>query len=466
MLSFATEIPISSDVTAAEFSAAVKKWLLGSRYTRFVSETLSGLGAGEVWDAVEESESIESINETTTDSESIAIIYRKNDLDFEWITTIVLSIVPTSSWISVRIECDPLHPTATVPVAKKPVLLRVLLEELGGGVDGAFKVGATPIVLTGSELDLAAACVQGETECYMPILYVSAPFQGRYLVDPNDLAESLAGMAHVVVEPNREFSLGLMKLSQRKNVYGGTVAVYWPQGSGKRAFFTSPNAIAANVQQSIFNEIRLSLANRRPILRCTLSAIKELKSRRLINSLKDQGSKETQSYVELYEDELHSKEEALQTAELEILRLKAEVRRYVMQDKGDAGIILEGGGEQDLYDGEILDTIRDALANEIERVTQDSRRQHILQAIVAANTISEDREKNRERIKNVLRGYNSMDSKTKRELEQIGFTISDDGKHHKLVYKNDSRYTFTLAKSGSDYRGGLNAAGDICRLLF
>jgi len=466
MLSFATEVPVPEGVTSADFCSAVRKWILGSRFTRFSAASLEGLGAGEAWDAIEETETIESISETTADSESVAIVYRKSDEDFEWITTIVLAIVPSSTWISIRIECDPLRPTAKVPTAKKPVLLRTLLQELGGGVDGDFKVGDTPVVFTGSELDLAANCVLGETNSYMPIIYVSAPFHGRYLVDPNVLADSLAGMAHVVVEPNREFSVGLMNLTQRKNVYGGTIALYWPEGGGKRSFSASSDVSVSAIEQAIFNEVRLSLINRRPMVRCTLSALKELKSRRLINVLKDEGSKETQSYVELYEDELASKDAALQAAESEILRLKAEVRRYAAQDRGGDGLTLDVGAEGDLYEGEILDTVRDALESGIGRVTADGRRQHILQALVDANPIAEERVKSREKIKSVLRGYQSMDSRTKRELEQIGFAITEDGKHHKLVYQNDSRYTFTLAKSGSDYRGGLNAAGDICRLLF
>ncbi|MCC7600992.1 hypothetical protein IGS61_26130 [Janthinobacterium sp. FW305-129] len=466
MLSFATEVPVPIEIASVDFFAAVKKWLLGSRYTNFNAKSLAGLGIGEAWDAVEETESIESICESTADSESAAVIYRKSDADFEWITTIVLALLPSTAWVSIRIECDPLHPRAKVPVAKKPVLLRVLLEELGCGVDGEFKVADTPVVFTSSEIDLAASCVRGETYSYMPIIYVSAPFHGPYLVDPNALAALLTGMAHVVVEPNRDFSLGLMALTQRKNVYGGTIALYWPEGGGKRSFFASGAVSAGSIEQLIFDELRLSLINRRPMVRCTLAAIKELKSRRLINCLKDEGSKETQNYVDLYEDELRSKDAGLQAAESEIIRLKAEVRRYAMQDRGGDGITLDTGGECDLYEGEILDSIMEALESGIGRVTPDGRRQHILQALVSANVIGAERVRNREKIKTLLRGYQSMDARTKRDLEQIGFSISEDGKHCKLVYQNDSRYTFILPKSGSDYRGGLNAAGDICRLLF
>ena len=118
------------------------------------------------------------------------------------------------------------------------------------------------------------------------------------------------------------------------------------------------------------------------MVRCTLAAIKELKSRRLINCLKDDGSKETQSYVDLYEDELSSKDAALQAAESEILRLKAEVRRYAMQDRVGEGLILDVGDELDLYEGEILDTVLDAIES-CSSLTGGRRQQHRKRRLVA-----------------------------------------------------------------------------------
>lgn len=466
MLSFATEVPFPSGIDSAAFFEAVKKWLLGSRFTKFTTDSLAELGVGDAWDAVEENEFIESLCEITSDSESSAVIYRKSDDDFEWITTVVLSIVPSNTWVSIRVECVPLHPRAKVPVAKKPVLLRILLEELGYGVDGEFKISDKPTVFSTSEIDLAAKCIRGETPTYMPVIYVSAPFNGPYIVDPNILAASLVGIAHVVVEPNRDFSRELMALTHRKNAYGGTIALYWPQGGRKRSFFASNGQSSNVIEQEIFDELRLSLTNRRPMARCTVTAIKELKSRRLINSLKDEGSKEIQNYVDLYEDELTSKNARIEAAELEISRLQAEVRRYAIQDRGGEGITLDTGEENDLYEGEILDVVIEALESEISRVMANSRRQHVLQALIDNNAMGEERVNNREKIKSVLRGYQSMDTKTKRDLEEIGFSITEDGKHFRLEYKNDPRYNFTLSKSGSDHRAGLNAAGDISRMLF
>jgi hypothetical protein len=100
-------------------------------------------------------------------------------------------------------------------------------------------------------------------------------------------------------------------------------------------------------------------------------------------------------------------------------------------------------------------------------VPVDSRRQHVLDALLEANPPREDiAGEMRERLKVLLRGMRTVDAKIRRGLEDMGFSISEEGKHYKLVYRDDDRYTFTLPKSGGDYRGGLNAASDLGRLVF
>lgn len=74
--------------------------------------------------------------------------------------------------------------------------------------------------------------------------------------------------------------------------------------------------------------------------------------------------------------------------------------------------------------------------------------------------------KKRELLKELLRDYTHMDGKIKKALEHLGFSVSEEGRHIKMVFQGDDRYTFVLAKSGSDFRGGLNAASDISKRLF
>jgi len=131
------------------------------------------------------------------------------------------------------------------------------------------------------------------------------------------------------------------------------------------------------------------------------------------------------------------------------------------------GSLLRSCGEQDLYLNEAFGIVREALQDASTRVPADSRRQHVLAAILAANPEGEEIGASmREKLKELLRGSRGVDAKIRRGLEEMGFSIAEEGKHYKLVFQGDDRYTFTLPKSGSDHRGGLNAASDIGRLLF
>ena len=118
-----------------------------------------------------------------------------------------------------------------------------------------------------------------------------------------------------------------------------------------------------------------------------------------------------------------------------------------------------------MYAGELLGVVGAAITDAVTRVTEDSRRQHILKSIVAANPPTGEAEAMRNRLKSLLRDFRSMEAKVRSALQDMGFEISEEGKHYKIVFQGDERYTFTMPKSGSDHRGGLNLAGDISRLL-
>ncbi|MBZ1353479.1 hypothetical protein LPB406_07820 [Streptococcus sp. LPB0406] len=59
-----------------------------------------------------------------------------------------------------------------------------------------------------------------------------------------------------------------------------------------------------------------------------------------------------------------------------------------------------------------------------------------------------------------------MNGKLKQELKQLGFTVTEDGKHYKLTYFDDNRYTITMAKTPSDGRAGKNNVSNINNKVF
>ena len=465
MLSFATEFPVEATRTSVDFLAAVREWLLGSPHTAFEASDLSEIEAKDEFSAKKSNELIETLKYQATGNDMAAIRYTKLDRGLEWVSTIVFSR-GQPSWIGIRTSCESQHPAAKLPIAKKPVFVQTFLTRLGGGADGEIKVQAIPLRLTNSDIPLAARCVSGRAGCRLPLVYVSARFQGGHLVNVDSLAEALAGMAHVVVEPNRPFSVRLMSEVNSQNVYGGAIGVYWPEGGGRRSFFLHHESESpSEMERAVVEEVRSALVNRRPLARVTWSAVQELISRRTFAALRDQGSTEVQRYVDEFDKELKSKQEELEDAEREIARLEAEVRKYQAQSPMQSGLFLQTAPEQDLYAGELLGVVGAAIADAVTRVTEDSRRQHILKSIVAANPPTGEAEAMRNRLKSLLRDFRSMEAKVRSALQDMGFEISEEGKHYKIVFQGDERYTFTMPKSGSDHRGGLNLAGDISRLL-
>ena len=429
-------------------------------------EDLREIGGPGECNAQRANEHLDTLSHLSAHREQGAARYTRTDLGLEWVTTIVFSRWETDSWVSVRVTCESAHPSVRLPPAKKPVLVRLLLQSLGGASDGVLAVGTAPYRLDNVDIDIAAQLILGHAGCRLPIVYVSARFQGGYIVDADRLGNDLSGMAHVVVEPNRAFSLRLKIDVDSENVYGGTIGVYWPEGAGRRSFFLGREYdSASDIQNAVVEEVRSALANRRPLERSTWGASQALVSRSTFEALKAAGSLEVNRYVEQFDKELAAKAEEVDRAEREIARLRAELRRYEARPAMGASLMLRTGPEQDLYPYELADIVCDAIRDALTRVLEDSRRQHVLSAILEANEQHGEATRLKESLRDLLRGSSGVDSKVRKGLESLGFVITEDGKHYKLVFQGDDRYTFALPRSGSDHRGGLNAAADIARLL-
>ncbi len=63
-------------------------------------------------------------------------------------------------------------------------------------------------------------------------------------------------------------------------------------------------------------------------------------------------------------------------------------------------------------------------------------------------------------------GYKSFTGAMRQELESMGFEVTGDGKHYKITYRGDTRYTVTAAKTPSDVRSGMNTASQMNKVMF
>lgn len=76
-----------------------------------------------------------------------------------------------------------------------------------------------------------------------------------------------------------------------------------------------------------------------------------------------------------------------------------------------------------------------------------------------------DMKKFRCELKNALKSYSGMTKTLRRKLSSLGFTITDGGKHYKLYFREDKHHSYTLSKTPSDSRSGLNFATDVLRMI-
>ena len=98
------------------------------------------------------------------------------------------------------------------------------------------------------------------------------------------------------------------------------------------------------------------------------------------------------------------------------------------------------GDETELYEGEIKDILLSVLVDACKNVPAGSRRADVINDIIRKNGYQHLAEKLEKRIKELFRGYKTMNGAMRQELQAMDFTITEDGSHYKLTYHGDPRY--------------------------
>lgn len=378
-----------------------------------------------------------------------------------WTTSIVTHRSPEGVAVSIRLECSLLKPGERLPTAKKPYVVRLLLDRLQGARDGSFTVQDLPHGIAEADVDKAVRIVRGEMRCQLPIVYLSAGRGGRPAVDPRVLAQWLGGMAHVVVEPSRPFSLVLARNVENTNPYAGAIGVFWPESGTEHRFF--PREGPEQLQRVVAGHVRRNLTYLQPTSRCTFAFMREAASRRKLEALRESGSSKVEEYVAAFDDELQAKEERNSELSREVDRLRAEVRRL---EAGAAGGGPIEGTETEFYPGETLDALLHTLAIGRNQLFAGGRRRHLIEGVLSNHTPSDAQAQFEGEIKAILEGSKNISGKAKRQLEDLGFVVDESGKHLQITLRGDPRYSFVAPKTSSDHRAGKNLASTIIQKLF
>ncbi|MCZ4127682.1 hypothetical protein [Stutzerimonas balearica] len=457
---------LAKDTLIEDVFCECLNWILDSPHTNIAQEELRQYVCGKEFSFVKGEEEVAySWAEDEFGSSAHSLRYKKGDATLKWITDISFVKGDTDFWVTVKASQESASAASSYGEVKKPIIVIRLLNRFGGGLDGDLPVAIEPIYLKDSEVGvrLAKALINGESVNRLPVVYVSSSRIGHRLI-PDRLARKLSGMAHVIVEPSHEFSGKVRALVNSRNVYGGAVGIYWPSGSV--TLFRRDKLDAKEFENGIYDKVCAALLTLSPGKKCSWDEVGHIKNRNAIRKLKEDGDS-AHELVGLYENELAEKEVAIKSLSQDVERLSAKIRYLESKSMVQGGLVLDKGDEDDFFDNEIMAVVIDALREYLGRsVYPNSRRAHILESLLSSNLVENNHEERINLIKGVMKGYKEMNKRIRSVFEQLGFELASDGKHWKITYQQDDRYSYVLPKTGSDHRGGLNAGADITNIVY
>ncbi len=470
MLVYNTLFPVRQEADISELVSIANTWIIGSPYSNIPEEEIEINSHSLEWKYETDSRTLEFIRGGTEGYEAFGVRYSMLENQIRWVTDVVGSKDAENFLVSIQVSHDTANPGEKIPSSKKPYIIRQFLGSVGGGEDGSLEVKDTPHYLDMSEIDLAADLMKGWSGLALPVIYVSSTSTNKHFVDVKKLAKWYSGMAHIVVEPNREFSFRLMQEVSNRNAYAGALGIYWPNDAGSNILLPRVSQYEVpRFEKEISKALTNGLNALRPPRRCTWGNLQEISARRRIEELKREGSAEIGEYIQAFDTEIRSKTEEIEAANREIFWLKSELgklRSSSIAVEGDP--VLVRGVELDLYENEYRELLLRILAECASQSisNNDTRREHILKDVLSANSSNGSIEEKINKVGSVMKSYKKMDAATRQVLEEVGFEIKGDGKHYKAIFGGNKRYIVTFPKTSSDHRAGRNVIAKIRKLLF
>lgn len=501
MLLFSTVLSINKSMTKDDFIKLVIEWNQGSPHKEDVIENINWNGERNIrfgdeflWLDIEEYR-----NENI-----IAVRYEKCDANGAvWDSDFVMNF--NDMKMAVRLDRSYSNDAMMDDFKfNSPYLITLLVDNGYLEEDGELPITRAPHEINEGNLNCLADIINGKKKHRLPVVYVSKTLDDQYPVDIYLLSRRLRGVAHVLVQASTKTNHTIKNMCSARNEYNGSIGIYYPnQTLGHRQYryrsavgydsFLLEKIIRLVIQYSnaqLIDALYTWQGVNNALLRDRLQA------QRVEIHAAEVAKKKAEEEKELILDTLDEKEKAIRTKAYEDAQTEAntliatvdddlqrlqrqieeltkanEALQYENQglkaklDAGDSLPILMMGDEDDFYQGEIKDMVLSALEDAIKTLRQKSRRADVFNDIIQQNGYEHLGDKKKQKIKDLLKGYDGLKNSLKQELIAFGFEIKEDGRHYKLTYYGDERYSTILAKTPSDHREGKNQSSDICKSM-
>lgn len=429
MLLFSTILDINPTLTKDAFIKLVIRWNQESTYENNIIPDLEWhgemnirYGTDRLWLDIEE----------YRNQNIVAVRYEKTDeKGAVWDTDYVMNFKERK--MAIRLERSFLEDAIAIDSQfSTPHFITLLIEKGYVKADRDLPVLRTPIMVGEDKLPLLSDIMNENTHYRLPVVYVSKTMENENPVDAGILAGRLKGVAHVLVQEDMETNAALREMCVANNDYLGAIGIYFPGTAvGYRRYpYRGVKGIDRFIMEKV---IRAVIQYSNSQLLDTLYTWQGVNNALLRDSLASQ------------REERKKAEQAKKAAEVETAKLKDSLNEEEKRIK-------------DL----LLSALTDALSNMPEK----SRRADVIRDIIENNDYQKKSEKRESEVKRLLRDYSGITGKLRQELEELGFVITEDGKHYKITYYGDERYQAVFGKTPSDVRSGKNNAATVAKMFY
>ncbi len=502
MLLFSTILDINENLTKDDFIKLMIEWNQKSPHDSNIipdivwnGEHNIRFGDEKVW-----MEIVEYRNENI-----IAVRYEKKEDDGAiWDSDFVMNF--SSMKMSIRLDRSYIEDATSInPKFSTPHFINLLIERVFLKSDGVLQVTRTPLVIANDKIRLLADIINGRVSYRLPIVYISKTISNDDPVDVSLIANRLKGIAHVLTQETVTQNTTLMFLCNKKNEYNGAIGIYYPTlASGHRRYiyhypFGQDQVLLEKVVRAVFqygnsqqidtlftwHGVNNALLRDRLISQreeriaaetakknaedeyLRLLDEKDEEQKRFQKKAVDDARAEANTLLEIFDEDV-----AKMQKQIEELTRANEVLQYENQglrakfETSETTPFLFTGDEHELYPGEIKDLILTTLSEILESLPSKSRRRDVIIDILRNNSFKNISKDRADKIKSILKNNDGMTSRVRQALVDLGFVLTDEGKHVKATYYGDARYHITLSKTPSDGRSGKNLASDTIKICF
>lgn len=470
--SFATEFPVVAPEGIGAFVAKVVVWLRGNESSTVLSDNVDCDLDGE--SPLIRARSGEELRFRRFADEELgeAVGFRHDLPDSDgriWRTEGVLRRSHTPNGCDLlrfRSQCFARDTGARLETPRKPYLIKSLIQEGWGALDGIWKVDDQPIWLRDDDagIEAAVSATTGDTNAYLPVVYISALSTGVWSISRDQiskLAFDLGGVAHVCVEPSREFSFVLRERTSGRNVYAGTIGVALPARGVVRRFYLGGALAAPAALANAVRDTACGLRSQMPAEGWDWTELQEQSLR--LQRRREKSRLSLAETEKLYEDEIAALQEQL--AEARASKAANEIATAPAVDF--AGMTGQIGPE--IYPGELVDRLRLAVilaSARSEEVGLDPRSKFVFDGL-AASPPSSALLALVEEIKRCTKDPSRMSGDLSLLLSRHGYDQKSQKNHVKMepVSGFGGLESITIAKTPSDIRGLKNMRKQVERIL-